>query len=184
MKKTLIRSLTIILLFCSTVIYATNDQDKTMIKDYAPYMEKLIHRAKYNPEQPYAAMIIDSHTGEILSIGLNMTNHNPTYHAEMVAIEECIQNHSDIDWKNTVLITTAEPCPMCMSAVVWTGIPKVVYGTSIQKLEQLGRRQINISAKEVADHSPANKIQIIGGVLHQKTDQLYVLPHKDLQHKE
>ena len=63
---------------------------------------------------------------------------------------------------------------MCQSAILWTGIETVVFGTSIRILQSQGWRQIDILAEEVVRRSPTWRCTIIGGVLEQECDALFL----------
>jgi tRNA(adenine34) deaminase len=62
---------------------------------------------------------------------------------------------------------------MCMSALVWAGIGGVVYGTSIERLRQVGFRQIGIAAASVIAAAPFYHGGLRGGVLAAETDALF-----------
>jgi tRNA(Arg) A34 adenosine deaminase TadA len=62
---------------------------------------------------------------------------------------------------------------MCMSAVVWTGVGGVVYGSSIRTLAEAGIAQIMIDASAVRDAARFYRGQIMGGVLRGETDTLF-----------
>ena len=62
---------------------------------------------------------------------------------------------------------------MCQSAILWTGIETVVFGTSIRSLQRVGWRQIDILADEVVRRSPVWKCTLIGGVLEEECDALF-----------
>jgi len=72
-----------------------------------------------------------------------------------------------------VLYTTAEPCPMCIGAILWSGIGTVVFGTSIRFLQRRGWRQIDIRAGEVVRRSPWT-CEIAGGVLERECNALFL----------
>lgn len=160
-------------LMVSSQNFATENPNK---KFYQIDMKKLIQLTKQNPKYPFAAMIIDNNTGKILCEGVNSANINPTYHGEMVAINNCAKKYSKMDWAHSTLITTAEPCSMCSSAIVWAGIARLVFGTSVQYLLDHGWDQINIAADYVFKKSTFYKGTIIGGVLHEETDKLFTIP--------
>lgn len=139
------------------------------------YMELAVAIAKHNPKYPFGALIVDNKTGKILAQGLNDSNktHNPTHHGEMVAINNCVKNHPNVDWKNTTLYTTAEPCSMCQSAIVWAGISRVVYGTSIDNLQHFGWNQIDIASETINSRASFYKGKVKGDVLDETTDALF-----------
>jgi tRNA(adenine34) deaminase len=73
------------------------------------------------------------------------------------------------------LITSAEPCPMCMAAIEWSGFAAMYFGTSIDYISEHGGEQIMIYSREVADKTPPKlaRTTIVGGVLRNETDPLY-----------
>ena len=145
------------------------------LKPYEYYMEILVNLAKKNPSAPFAAMIVDANSGEILCQGLNNSPENPTLHGEVVAINNFSRLFPYRRFQDTILITTAETCPMCASAIVWAKISTMVYGTSIPFLTENGWGQIQIRAEEVFRQSSSFfKGKIVGGVLHEKTDPLFI----------
>ncbi|WP_220387779.1 nucleoside deaminase [Legionella sainthelensi] len=140
------------------------------------YMRVAIELAKKNPQAPFAALIVDNKTGEILARGLNASKVNPTFHGEMVAINNCIKKHPQVNWSNVTLYTTAEPCAMCQSAVVWANIPRVVFATSLDYLKSHGWDQINLQASEINKKSPFYHGAITGGVLADEANPLFAAP--------
>jgi tRNA(adenine34) deaminase len=141
--------------------------------DHERYMRRAIGSAGKVPDLPFAAVIVDRDTGNILSEGWNKTSVNPTWHGEIDAINTLASSGVCVDGKSLILYTTAEPCPMCQAAILWTGIETVVFGTSIRSLQRLGWRQIDILAEEVVRRSPAWKCTLIGGVMDKECDALF-----------
>jgi tRNA(Arg) A34 adenosine deaminase TadA len=62
---------------------------------------------------------------------------------------------------------------MCQGAILWAGIPEVVFGTSIRTLKRLGWNQIDIGAEEVARRTPLARCTLIGGILERECDALF-----------
>lgn len=122
---------------------------------------------------PFATLIVNRHNGEIVCEGINQYRESPTFHGEIVAINACARVTPKVQWRDLALYTTAEPCPMCMSAIVWTRIPEVVYGTSIEALIKLGVNQIRLDSPTVAAAAPFYTGRIIGGVLRERADPIY-----------
>jgi guanine deaminase len=76
---------------------------------------------------PFGAVI--AMDGKILSEAVNrvVLNSDPTAHAEVVAIREAATLLGNHDLKDCTLYCSCEPCPMCLGAIYWAGITKVVY---------------------------------------------------------
>jgi tRNA(Arg) A34 adenosine deaminase TadA len=100
-----------------------------------------------------------------------VTDSDPTAHAEMnlirIASRRC---HGDLS--GCTLISTHEPCPMCMGALVWAKVSEVVYGASIKDTVKLGKNRIRLSCREIAKKSPW-KLKVRGGVLKEQCLLLY-----------
>jgi tRNA(adenine34) deaminase len=145
--------------------------EKNMSPD--KYMRLAIAMTQKVPRYPFGAVIVRRTTGEILAKGYNRSSRNPTLHGEIEVINRCAAKHAPLDWITLDLYTTAEPCPMCQSAIEWAGIATVYFGTSIPFLQQLGFRQIDIRAEEVARRTPFRNTRVIGGILEQECNALF-----------
>jgi tRNA(Arg) A34 adenosine deaminase TadA len=143
------------------------------MNDHEGYMRRAIALAENVPELPFGAVIVDGDNGTILAEGWNKTSLNPMWHGEVDAINRLASSGVGVEGNSLVLYTTAEPCPMCQGAILWSGIEKVVFGTSIRTLQRLGWRQIDILAEEVVRRSPAWTCKLIGGVLERDCDALF-----------
>ena len=117
---------------------------------------------------PFGAVIVNE-KGEHVGAFNTTKEDGPTAHAEINVIQKLKQlNYTDA--KKLTLYSTVEPCPMCMSAIVWAGIGKVVFGATIEDASEIGH-QINITSQQVADQSWYD-ILITGGVEREKCKQL------------
>ncbi len=137
------------------------------------FMRRAIELALEVPQFPFGAIIVKRVTGEIIAEGFNQSALNPTFHGEMVAINRCAELQQSADWTEFDLYTTAEPCPMCQSAIQWTGIAYVYYGTSIPYLQKNNWRQINIRASEVIAQTAFRNTTIVGGILEAECNALF-----------
>lgn len=144
----------------------------------ASFHERAMRAAIRNGQSgfyPFGAVIVRPPSEELLAGGVNTGRVNPTWHGEIVCMNDYIARHGNQGWDGCILYTTGEPCPMCMGALIWAGIGGVVYGTSIATLGQkLGLRQISIPASEViAAASGFRHVALLGGVLAGETDALF-----------
>jgi tRNA(adenine34) deaminase len=137
------------------------------------FMERAIEVARRNPQFPFGALLVNRFTREIVAEGLNDAKACPVRHGEIDAIERCALTRPDVDWSELWLYTTAEPCCMCQGAILWAGIQRVVFGTSIDTLKHMGWRQIDIPAAEVIQRMPGAKCHLVGGILEQECDALF-----------
>ena len=123
-------------------------------------------------DYPFGTVIVRD--GEVLARGRNLGKQekDPTAHGEMVAIRNFLKEHGPDLLKGTTLYTSGESCPMCMGAIIWCGIGRVVYGASIVQLAtKIG--QIMVTDSEIANKTPFLDIAITGGVLAAEAMKLF-----------
>lgn len=84
-------------------------------------------------EVPVGAVIVRD--GEILGEGWNqpISSHDPTAHAEVVAIRQAALKHENYRLIDATLYVTLEPCTMCVGALVHARIRRLVFGTAEPK---------------------------------------------------
>ena len=141
--------------------------------DHERFMRRAAEIARGNPDAPFGCVIVDGETGEVVAEGLNDAQRNPVLHGETAAIINLAEAHPGEDRIRMTLYTTAEPCPMCAGAILWSGISRLVFGTSMETLKRLGRPQIGIPFREVADRASFDGPEVVGGVLEGECDALY-----------
>jgi len=123
-------------------------------------------------DYPFGAVIVRD--GEVIARGRNLgkTDGDPTAHGEMVAIRHCLADHGRAALEGSTLYTSGEPCAMCMGAIIWCHVGRLVFAASVA---QLATRinQIMIPSAEVAAKAPFSPITITGGVLADEAMQLF-----------
>ncbi len=109
---------------------------------------------------------------EVLASAFNTVkkSRDVTAHAEINAIRQ-LNRIPDFRTRNLTLYSTAEPCTMCMGAIVYAGIHRVVFGVSIQEISHF-QRQIMIPAQKIAD-AGFTQIEINAGILHEECLNLF-----------
>lgn len=138
------------------------------------FMRRAIELAANVPHLPFGAAIVDQDRQEIIAEGWNRSSINPTWHGEIDALNHLAQLPTTIPGSRLALYTTAEPCPMCQGAILWSGIGTVVFGTSIRFLQSQGWRQIDIQAEEVIRRSPTWNCTLIGGILETECNEMFL----------
>ena len=89
---------------------------------------------------PFGACIVKD--DKIIGKGINrvIKNNDPTAHAEIVAIREACKTINSYDLTGCELYTSCYPCPMCLSAIIWSNIKKVYYANTKEDAEKIGFR--------------------------------------------
>ena len=145
--------------------------DGTVVADDEKFMSMAIEEAG-KADFPFGSVIVRNR--EVLARGQNLgkTNQDPTAHGEMVAIRNFLRNYPPDNLKGTTLYTSGEPCVMCIGAILWCGIERVVFAASI---EQLATRidQIMITSQALADAADFSHLKITGGVLAEEAMALF-----------
>jgi len=141
--------------------------------DQTQFMQRAIDVARRNRHAPFGSVLVDMGVGKIVAEGHNRTGSNPILHGEIDVINDYATKGMD-RWPKLKLYTTAEPCAMCQSAIVWAGIPEVVYGTSIDRLVRLGWDQFTLSADDVIAQAPFASCVVTGGFMVEECDKLFV----------
>ena len=138
-------------------------------------MKRAIEVGKKNAYYPYGAVITEAATGEVVAEGVNDSHSNPTLHGEIVCINDYVARHGNKGWDTKILYTTCEPCPMCMTALIWARIGGVVFASSAFSpalIASIGT-PIQISAQEIVDKTGFYKPMLLGGVLAAETDAMF-----------
>lgn len=112
-------------------------------------MNKFMQIAKENADKgilnneggPFGAVIVDENNN-VVSIGNNqvLNQKDPTAHAEIVAIRNACKNLNTYNLSSCTLYTSCEPCPMCLSAIIWANIKKVYFGCTKHDADEIGFR--------------------------------------------
>lgn len=89
---------------------------------------------------PFGSVIVKD--GEIVGRGHNrvIEKQDPTCHGEMEAIRDACKNLGTFDLSGCVLYTTAEPCPMCLGAILWANLDAIYYGCTREDTTKIGFR--------------------------------------------
>lgn len=101
--------------------------------DPNPHMQMAIDLARQAEaigEVPIGCVIVHDPTGRVVGRGYNrrQTDHDPTAHAEILAMREAGATLGHWRLLDCTLYVTLEPCPMCAGAMVNARVPRLVYG--------------------------------------------------------
>jgi tRNA(adenine34) deaminase len=134
------------------------------------WMEEAIRaaqRALESGEVPVGAVVVCD--TQIIGRGWNsnLTNSDPTAHAEIMALREACKNVGNHRLSNCELFATIEPCAMCAGALVHARIKRLIYGADDPKAGAVH------SVMQVLNHPKLNhQMEVRGGVLTSRCAEL------------
>lgn len=127
------------------------------------FMEVAIAEAKTSIQNghggPFGAVIAKD--GKVIASGHNcvIKNTDSTCHGEIDAIRKAEQKLGTYDLSGCQIYTTAEPCPMCLSAIIWANIDKVYYGCTLDDSAKIGFRDTKIKGVLKDDTLKSNLLE-------------------------
>jgi tRNA(Arg) A34 adenosine deaminase TadA len=121
----------------------------------AEFMGRLVEFTMTSAEtehpSPFGCSIVHSTTGEVVVQAYDtvMKSLDPTAHGEVNAIRQACAALRTISLKGYTLYSTCEPCPMCMSASVWSEVDAVVFGATFSDAHKYWPQPSSLGAIEV-----------------------------------
>jgi tRNA(adenine34) deaminase len=111
-------------------------------------------------EVPVGSVLV-SPSGEVLAAAHNRTisDHDPSAHAEILALRDAARKLQNYRLLNTTLYVTIEPCIMCMGAIVHARVARLVYGAADPKWGAAGSLY-DLAADPRLNH----QVEIVSGV--------------------
>jgi len=102
---------------------------------------------------PFGAIVVRE--GSIISRAGNrvVTGHDPTAHAEVMAIRMAAEKLGSHDLADCTIYASCEPCPMCLGAIYWAGIRRIVYASDRYRAAAAGFSDNHIYEELALDNS-------------------------------
>ncbi len=97
---------------------------------------------------------------------------DPTAHAEVNCIRQAASSLKTIDLRSCTLYSTTEPCPMCLAAIHWAKIDRVVFGATIADAAAAGFCELHVDAKVLAQMGKS-PLRIESGLLRDECAALF-----------
>jgi tRNA(Arg) A34 adenosine deaminase TadA len=121
----------------------------------------------------------DKKYSTLFSVGCNLVllNNNCTLHGEMVAIQlgqKKIKNYTFEDNDKYELFTSCEPCAMCLGAILWCGVQRLVCGATKYDAEELGFKEGPVFNESYL-YLQNNGIEIKKNVLRKEAKGVFIL---------
>jgi tRNA(adenine34) deaminase len=136
---------------------------KTLVQDDEGFMYEALRLAREGVtagEVPVGAVVVQD--GSIIGRGSNspIARHDPTAHAEILALREAASQIGNYRLENAALYCTLEPCVMCAGALVSARISRLVFGARDLRFGGV-RSKFQLADSDILNH----RIEIVEGVL-------------------
>lgn len=134
------------------------------------YMQEALQLAALAAQQgevPVGAVVV--RRGEIIGRGYNrpIANHDPTAHAEIMALREAAAAIGNYRLTGCELVVTLEPCIMCLGAMLHARISRLLFGAYDEKAGAAGS-VLDLSSERALNH----RIEVSGGLLADESREL------------
>ena len=123
-------------------------------------------------QSPFGSIIVKD--GEVVASTHNTVwrDTDPTAHAEVNCLRRAAKALETIDLKGCTLYSTCEPCPMCLAAIHWAKIDRVVFGATIDDAAEAGFHELRVAASTLAEMG-GSPLVVEGGLLREECSALF-----------
>lgn len=147
-----------------------------MTENHEPFIRECIRLAmesRQNGNHPFGSVLV--HNGEIiLRAGNTVITHNDiAQHPESILARTGASKYSPEFLAECTLYTSTEPCPMCTGAIYWSGIGRIVFACSVNKLAEYVDDSLLMSSREILERGD-RKVEVIGHILEDEAAEVHV----------
>lgn len=116
--------------------------------------------------------------GRVIAEGHNEVGlrHDPTAHAEMVAIRRSCATLERDEIRGAALYSTLQPCGMCTMASIWSRVRRIVYGAGREDVHKMYFEDQHLDTMNFIHDAYADSITVIEGVMRNDCAALYWKP--------
>ena len=156
--------------------------DDNATQDIA-YMRRAIALAQEGRDEQGASPIgcVIVMDGRIVGEGHNEVGlrHDPSAHAEIVAIRRACEGLGRDDLRGATLYSTLQPCGMCSMASIWTSIRRIVYGAARPDVHRMYFEDRHLDVLDFIDDAFRNDMSAEGGLLAEECAAFYYKPEDE-----
>ena len=136
----------------------------------------IARRARAHGNRPFGAMLVAGN-GAVLAVAENsqITEEQVLAHAEMNLLRRAVKDFTPDVLATSTLYTSAEPCAMCAGAIFWSGITRLVFGLSGDRLHRLSGLEpttLVASARDVLGRA-GRHIDIVGPIFESEGEAIF-----------
>jgi tRNA(Arg) A34 adenosine deaminase TadA len=136
----------------------------------------IARRARAHGNRPFGAMLVAGN-GAVLAVAENsqITEEQMLAHAELNLLRRAVKDFTPDVLTASTLYTSAEPCAMCAGAIFWSGITRLVFGLSGDRLHRISGfppEMLGASARDVLA-SAGRPIEIVGPIFEAEAESIF-----------
>lgn len=133
-------------------------------------------RARAHGNRPFGALLVAGN-GAVLAAAENsqITDEQVFAHAEMNLLQRVVQQFTPDVLATSTLYTNAEPCAMCAGAIFWSGVSRLVFGLSGDRLHEMSGfspQMLVASARDVLARA-GRQVEIIGPIFEAEAEEIF-----------
>jgi tRNA(adenine34) deaminase len=133
----------------------------------------IARRARAHGNRPFGAMLVAGN-GAVLAVAENsqISDAQVLAHAEMNLLHRAVRDFTPDVLASSTMYTSAEPCAMCAGAIFWSGVSRLVFGLSGDRLHEMSGfspHMLIASARDVLARA-GRQVEIIGPVFEQEAE--------------
>jgi guanine deaminase len=143
--------------------------------DESGWMKRAIAEARAGiaaGQSPFGSVLVRADRVVVASHNTVWLDTDPTAHAEVNGLRAASRLLGTIDLAGCTLYSTCEPCPMCLAAIHWAKVDRVVFGATIADAASAGFSELPVAAATLAElgQSP---LKVEGGLLRDECAGLF-----------
>ncbi len=147
-----------------------------MQADHERFIHETINLAEAavaHGNEPFGSLLVKN--GDVLLRVENTvyTGNDMTNHAEMNLVREALKQYDPAFLTDCTLYTSTEPCAMCAGAIYWSGIGRVVYGCTEQRLGEIAGIGLDVPCRTIFA-SGARKVDVVGPVCDLDAEKIHL----------
>jgi tRNA(Arg) A34 adenosine deaminase TadA len=136
----------------------------------------IARRARAHGNRPFGALLVAGN-GAVLAAAENtqLTDGQVLAHAEMNLLHRAVTEFSPDVLAAATMYTSAEPCAMCAGAIFWSGVSRLVYGLSGDRLHEMSGftpHMLVASARDVLARA-GRQVEVVGPVFEADAEALF-----------
>jgi guanine deaminase len=123
-------------------------------------------------QSPFGSVIVKD--GQVVAATHNTLwrDTDPTAHAEVNCLRRAAKALNTVDLSGCTLYSTCEPCPMCLAAIHWAKLDRVVFGATIDDADAAGFSELHVAAADLA-RMGGSPLVVEGGLLREECAALF-----------